>query len=110
MICSENTLRESYMPGRDPPIDEFLRAHNMKPWDDYTIPSFASFLGIDEATAKRWIRSGQVQRIKRGKLVFIQGFIIAKCKVYGVPEKWDGKTERRSRQQPFEGVDRRKAS
>jgi hypothetical protein len=96
--------------GDDPAIEAYLDLNHMKRYDDYTIPSFASFMGIDEATAKRWIRRGQVQRIKRGKLVYIPAWVIAKCKVYGVPEykSWNG-VERRTRQQSFDGVDRRKA-
>ncbi len=94
---------------RDPRIQAVLAEKNIRPYDHFLLPALASFLDIDEATAKRMVRRGQIQRIKVGKSVRFPGWVIAKALAYGVPEfkAWDG-VERRTRQQPFEGIERRK--
>ena len=45
-------MGETYL-GNDPAIEACLSELKIKRYDDFTIPSFASFMGVDEATAKR---------------------------------------------------------
>lgn len=103
----------------DPVLNAYCEAHGFQYYGLYEMWQVAIHLcdvsatnpeDVDTSSIKRWIKSRRLGSVKHGeKGVRVLGYQIAAFHMKNIVEVgWDGK-ERRTRQQPFRGVDRRSA-